>query len=83
MDPDGFAADLLSHYGVTDETVRDGFDCLVHDLYFAGPVRAHARHQAAVAPVWMYHFHERAADPVGRGPRGKRRPLGRRLKHWA
>ena len=63
--PDGFAADLLAHYGVTDETVRDGFDYLVHDLYFAGPVRAHARHQAAVAPVWMYHFTRVPPTPWG------------------
>ncbi len=60
-----FAADLLAHYGVTDETVREGFDYLVHDLYFAGPVRAHAKHQAAVAPVWMYHFTRVPPTPWG------------------
>ena len=50
------AGDLLAHYDVTAETVREGLDHLIHDLYFAGPVRAHARDQSAVAPVWMYHF---------------------------
>ena len=62
---DDFAADLLAHYDATTETVREGFDYLVHDLYFAGPVRAHARHQAAVAPVWMYHFTRVPPTPWG------------------
>ena len=62
---DDFAADVLAHYDVTDETVREAFDYLVHDLYFAGPVRAHARHQAAVAPVWMYHFTRVPPTPWG------------------
>ena len=63
--PDDFAADLLAHYDATTETVRERFDYLVHDLYFAGPVRAHARHQAAVAPVWMYHFTRVPPTPWG------------------
>ena len=45
--------------------MREGFDYLVHDLYFAGPVRAHARHQSAVAPVWMYHFTRVPPTPWG------------------
>ncbi len=63
--PDDFAADLVAHYDATTETVREGFDYLVHDLYFAGPVRAHARHQSAVAPVWMYHFTRVPPTPWG------------------
>ena len=63
--PDDFAADLAAHYDATTETVREGFDYLVHDLYFAGPVRAHARHQSAVAPVWMYHFTRVPPTPWG------------------
>ena len=59
------AGDLLAHYDVTTETVRDGLDHLIHDLYFAGPVRAHARHQSAVAPVWMYHFNRVPPTPWG------------------
>ena len=63
--PDDLAADLLAHYDATTETVRERFDYLVHDLYFAGPVRAHARDQAAVAPVWMYHFTRVPPTPWG------------------
>ncbi len=63
--PDDFAADLLAHYDATAETVREKFDYLVHDLYFAGPVRAHARDQAALAPVWMYHFTRVPPTPWG------------------
>ena len=63
--PGDFAVDLLAHYDATAETVRERFDYLVHDLYFAGPVRAHARDQAAVAPVWMYHFTRVPPTPWG------------------
>ena len=63
--PDDFAADLVAHYDATAETVRESFDYLVHDLYFAGPVRAHAKHQSAVAPVWMYHFTRVPPTPWG------------------
>ena len=59
------AGDLLAHYDVTAETVREGLDHLIHDLYFAGPVRAHARDQSAVAPVWMYHFIRVPPTPWG------------------
>ena len=33
-------------------------------MYFAGPVRAHARSQAGLSPqVWLYHFtHEPPTD---------------------
>ena len=63
--PDDLAGELLAHYDVTAETVREGLDHLIHDLYFAGPVRAHARDQAAVAPVWMYHFTRVPPTPWG------------------
>ncbi len=63
--PGDLAGGLLAHYGVGAETVREGLDHLIHDLYFAGPVRAHARHQSAVAPVWMYHFTRVPPTPWG------------------
>ena len=59
------AGELLAHYDVTAETVRAGLDHLIHDLYFAGPVRVHARHQSAVGPVWMYHFTRVPPTPWG------------------
>ena len=63
--PAALAGELLAHYDVTAGTVREGLDRLIHDLYFAGPVRAHARDQAAVAPVWMYHFTRVPPTPWG------------------
>ena len=45
--PGDLAGGLLAHYGVGAETVREGLDHLIHDLYFAGPVRAHARRTGA------------------------------------
>ena len=65
MYPADLVGALLAHYDVTDATMRAGLDHLVHDLYFAGPVRAHARHQSAVAPVWMYHFTRVPPTPWG------------------
>ena len=62
---DDFAADLLAHYDATTDTVREGFDYLVHDLYFAGPVRAHARHQSAVCAGMDVSFHSCASDSLG------------------
>ena len=54
----GQADEMLAHYDVTsDDGAQRGIDHLVHDMYFAGPVWAHARSQAALSsPVWLYHF---------------------------
>ena len=52
------ADEVLAHYDVTSpDTAKAGADHLIHDMYFAGPVRAHARAQSRVSsPVWLYHF---------------------------
>ncbi len=54
----GQADAMLAHYDAgSPDRVRRGLDHLVHDMYFAGPVLAHARSQAALSsPVWLYHF---------------------------
>lgn len=48
----------LAHYAVSEAaTVPDAVDHLIHDMYFAGPVRLHARtHALKDAPAWLYHF---------------------------
>jgi len=58
---------LLEHYLVSSpETAAIGLDHLFHDMYFAGPVRAHANSQARLtSPVWLYHFNH--APPTGMG----------------
>ncbi len=50
----GQADEMLAHYNVTSaDEAQSGIDHLVHDMYFAGPVRAHARSQVALSsPVW-------------------------------
>ncbi len=49
------ADDMLAHYDAASPAAA--VDKVVHDLYFAGPVRAHAEAQAAAgAPTWLYHF---------------------------
>ncbi len=63
--PPAIADDMLAHYDVTSaDTAKAGMDHLVHDMYFAGPVRAHARSQAGLSPqVWLDHFtHEPSTD---------------------
>ena len=54
----GVADELLAHYGVTTpETARAQIARLVHDLYFAGPVRVQAAaHTQVSSPVWLYRF---------------------------
>ena len=54
----GVADELLAHYGVTTPaTARAQIARLVHDLYFAGPVRVQAAAHAQVSsPVWLYRF---------------------------
>ena len=49
------ADDMLAHYDAASPAAA--VDKVVHDLYFAGPVRAHAEAQSAAgAPTWLYHF---------------------------
>ena len=52
------ADEMLAHYGASSpDTARAAIDKVIHDLFFAGPVRAHAESQAALsAPTWLYHF---------------------------
>ncbi len=49
---------MLAHYDASSPAAaKAAVDKVVHDLYFAGPVRAHAEAQAAAgAPTWLYHF---------------------------
>ncbi len=52
------ADDMLAHYdAASPAAAQAAVDKVVHDLFFAGPVRAHAEAQAAAgAPTWLYHF---------------------------
>ena len=52
------AGEMLAHYDASSPAAAQAaVDKVVHDLYFAGPVRAHAEAQAAAgAPTWLYHF---------------------------
>ena len=52
------AGEMLAHYDASSPpAAKAAVDKVVHDLYFAGPVRAHAEaHAAAGAPTWLYHF---------------------------
>ena len=52
------ADDLLVHYGATSpDSVQAAVDHLLHDMFFAGPVRTQATtHVKVTSPVWLYHF---------------------------
>ena len=52
------AGEMLAHYDASSPAAAQAaVDKVVHDLFFAGPVRAHAEAQAAAgAPTWLYHF---------------------------
>ena len=52
------ASAALAHYDVTSaDAVEPGVDHLIHDMYFAGPVRTQVRaHAAVTSPAWLYHF---------------------------
>ena len=52
------AEGMLTHYAVdSPESAKAGIDKVIHDLLFAGPVRAQAEAQAKkTSPVWLYHF---------------------------
>ena len=49
---------LLALYDASSpDTAKAGIDHLIHDMVFAGPVRAHAEtHSVMTSPVWLYHF---------------------------
>ena len=61
------ADEMLAHYDVSSpESAQAAIDKVIHDLYFAGPVRAHAESQAAAgAPTWLYHFTHVPPTPWG------------------
>ena len=50
--------EMLAHYDASSpDAAKAAIDKVIHDLFFAGPVRAHAETQAAAgAPTWLYHF---------------------------
>ena len=52
------ADEMLAHYDASSpETAKAAIDKVIHDLFFAGPVRAQAEAQTATgAPTWLYHF---------------------------
>ncbi|HJN45448.1 MAG: carboxylesterase family protein [Vicinamibacterales bacterium] len=57
----------LAHYAVGDDSaVAAAVDHLIHDMYFAGPVRLHARaHAQKSSPAWLYHFTHVPPTPGG------------------
>ncbi|MCY4075621.1 MAG: carboxylesterase family protein [Acidobacteria bacterium] len=61
------APELLAHYDTSSpEAAKAAIDKLIHDLYFAGPVRAHAEAHAGVSsPAWLYHFTHVPPTPWG------------------
>ena len=61
------ADEMLAHYDASSpDAARAAIDKVIHDLYFAGPVRAHAESQAvAGAPTWLYHFTHVPPTPWG------------------
>ena len=55
----------LEHYD-TEEDVAAAVDHLIHDMYFAGPVRLHARtHAHKSSSAWLYHFTHVPPTPGG------------------
>jgi para-nitrobenzyl esterase len=61
------ADEMLAHYDASSPAAaKAAIDKVIHDLYFAGPVRAHAETQAAAgAPTWLYHFTHVPPTPWG------------------
>ncbi len=49
---------LIAFYEASSpESAPTKLDHLIHDMYFAGPVRLHAASQSSLSsPVWLYHF---------------------------
>ena len=54
----GVADEAIAHYNVTStDMAKSQIAHLIHDMYFAGPVRVQATSHAQVSsPVWLYHF---------------------------
>ena len=52
------AEEMLAHYDASSsDAAKAAIDKVIHDLFFAGPVRVHAETQAAAgAQTWLYHF---------------------------
>jgi para-nitrobenzyl esterase len=52
------AEEMLAHYDASSpDAAKAAIDKVIHDLFFAGPVRAHAESQAASGTqTWLYHF---------------------------
>ena len=52
------AEEMLAHYDASSpDAAQAAIDKVIHDLFFAGPVRAHAESQAASGTqTWLYHF---------------------------
>ena len=63
----GVAEEALALYGVTSaDAVDAGVDALIHDLFFAGPVRLQVRaHAQAASPAWLYRFARAPPTPGG------------------
>ena len=61
------ADEMLAHYDASSpDAAKAAIDKVIHDMYFAGPVRAHAESQAAAgAPTWLYHFTHVPPTPWG------------------
>ena len=49
---------MLAHYDASSpDAAKAAIDKLIHDLYFAGPVRAHAEaHGGVSSSAWLYQF---------------------------
>jgi para-nitrobenzyl esterase len=52
------AEEMLAHYDASSpDAAKAAIDKLIHDLYFAGPVRAHAEaHGGVSSSAWLYQF---------------------------
>ncbi len=61
------ADQAIAHYAVSSpEEAKPGVDHLLHDMWFAGPVRTLSTHHVkAPSPVWVYHF--TLVPPTGMG----------------
>ena len=61
------ADEMLGHYDASlPDAAQAAIDKVIHDLFFAGPVRAHAESQAAAgAQTWLYHFTHVPPTPWG------------------
>jgi para-nitrobenzyl esterase len=64
--PEQADAALALYAADDDSAVPAALDHLVHDMYFAGPVRLHARtHARKASPAWLYQFTHVPPTPGG------------------